>query len=111
MATGLLGKAALAADMYTAVAEIPDVHTINIRVINRSMQDAVTICLAICPETWVPGTAPADADYIEPVNLTLPPGGVLEDTGLLVSPGEKIVAFASAATVTVRVHGVFEEVA
>jgi len=110
MATGLIGKAALAANTYTAVAETSDAHTINIRVVNRDMQNEVAICLALCPATWESG-APDEADYIEPVNLILPPGGVLEDTGLITSPGEQVVAFSSTSTVTVRVHGVLEEVA
>ena len=102
---GLLGKAALVAAAYTAVASNgASAQTINIRVVNRDQLNAVTIRLAICPGSWAAG-APDNADYIEPPDLVIPAGGVLEDFGIAISANEKVVAFASAATVTVRIHG------
>ena len=107
MATGLLGKAALAATTYTAVATVTagKTATANIRLVNRDTVNALTIRLAICPPGYTAPAVPALADYIEPLDLVLPAGGVLEETAIVMSSGEVVVAYASAATVTVRVHG------
>ncbi|MDD5175754.1 MAG: hypothetical protein PHQ05_04955 [Sterolibacterium sp.] len=110
MAKGLLGKAALAAAAYTSVYSVTNGKTAmaNIRLVNRDQINAVTVRLAICPSNYVAPAAPANADYIEPVDLVLPAGGVIEETGMAMSSQEKVVVFSSAASVTVRVHG-FEE--
>ncbi|MBS1186673.1 MAG: hypothetical protein H6R04_691 [Burkholderiaceae bacterium] len=103
---GLLGKKALAADIYETVAINGDkVKTVNIRLINRDLVKAVSIVLAICPPTYVDGDAPADEDHYEPPGVTVLRGGGVENTAVALSPGEKVVARASAACVTVRVHG------
>lgn len=104
MASGKLGKAALAAaadtDLYTVPAGT--VATANINLCNRTTS-AVTVRLAIR------SAALADADYIE-YDAALPANGVLERTGIALSAGETITVRASAAGVSARVHG-FEEVA
>lgn len=106
MPSGLLGKAALGAAAYTSVYTVPSgkVTTANIRLMNRDQINSVTVRLAICPATWTSG-APANADYIEPPDLVIPAGGFLEETAMVMSAGEQVVAFASAASVTARVHG------
>lgn len=102
---GLLGKASLAATTYTVVATNgASVGTVNIRVVNRDLVNQIALTLAICPSSYTSG-APAAADFIEPPALLIPAGGVLEETGMVIDPGEKIVAYASAASVTVRVFG------
>lgn len=102
---GLLGKAALAAAAYTEVATNgAAAKTVNIRMINRDQINSVTVRLAICPNSYAAG-APDAADYIEPPDLAIQAGGVLEETAIVLDPGEKVVAFASAASVTIRVHG------
>lgn len=105
MASGLIGKAALAAAVYTGVATAAAVTTVNIRLVNRDVAAGVTVRLAVVPAGWAPGAAPADADYIEPIDLEVPAGGVLEETGMVLSAGETVVAWASAGSVTVRVFG------
>ncbi len=104
MASGKLGKAALAAaadtDLYTVPAGT--VATANINLCNRTSA-AVTVRLAIR------SAALADADYIE-YDAALPANGVLERTGIALSAGETITVRASAAGVSARAHG-FEEVA
>jgi hypothetical protein len=101
---GKLGTAAPPAATYTTLATIPKDMTINIRGVNRDQINAVTIRLAISPAATAPA-APAVADYIEPLDLVLPAGGVLEETGIAVSQGEVVTVFNSAATVTWRAHG------
>lgn len=102
---GLLGKAALAAATYTVVATNgANAQTVNIRMINRDQINSITVRLAICPSGYVNG-APSNADYIEPPDLVIPAGGILEETAIVLDPQEKVVAFSSAATATIRVHG------
>lgn len=107
MATGLLGKAAPAANTWTAVYTVTAAKTAtaNIRVVNRDLVNSITLRLAICPPGYTAPAAPASADYIEPVDLVLPAGGVLEESGMAMSAGEVVSVFGSAATYTVRVHG------
>ena len=110
MANGLLGKAALAAATYTQVGQVPSGQsgTVNIRVVNRSTSASTSIRLAVVPSSWVSG-APGDADYIEPVDMILGPGGVLEDTAIAVSSMEQVVAYASTANITVRTFGYLKQ--
>src|SRR5471032_1128521 len=107
MATGLLGKAPLAATTYTAIYSVTagKTATANIRVVNRDMVNSVTVRLAICPPGYVAPAVPGAADWIEPLDLPLIAGGVLEETAIAMSAGEVLVAYSSAASVTVRVHG------
>jgi len=102
--SGLIGKAALAASTYTAVATVATEKTLNIRVVNRDPINTAAMRLAICPSAYTAPTAPANADYIRPVDFILSAGEVIEETGMAVSTGEVVVAYASAAIVTVRVH-------
>lgn len=107
MANGLLGKAALAATTFTTVAQVtPGLSgTVNIRLVNRSSTVGMVVQLAVCPSGYVDGAVPANADFIEPVNVELPPSGVLEETAFAVSSGEKIVAYSSTGNLTARVFG------
>jgi len=107
MATGLLGKQALAASTYTAVATVSvgKTATVNIRVINRDLVNTATIRLAICPSGYTAPSVPANADYIEPVDIILQGGEVVEEIGMVMSVGEVVVAYANTAAITVRVHG------
>ncbi|MGE4402861.1 MAG: hypothetical protein AB7F61_14395 [Desulfobulbus sp.] len=104
MASGVLGKAALAADIDTSVYTVPagKVATVNVNMVNRG-SDPVTVRLSI-------GAAvPMAADYIE-YEVALPANGVLERAGMVMASAEVLVARASADTVSVRAYG-FEEVA
>lgn len=106
MANGLLGKAALAASTYTQVGQVPagQSGTVNIRIVNRDLINPAPIRLAIVPSTWVAG-APGNDDYIEPVDLVIPPSGVLEETAMAIGSLEQVVAYSSSASVTVRTFG------
>lgn len=107
MANGLLGKAALPAATYTPVYTCPvgKVASGSIRLLNRDLINSVTIRLAICPPGYVAPATPADADWFEPPDLVVSAGGGIDDSAVVMGPGEVLVAFASAATVTVRMHG------
>ena len=105
MTQGLLGKATLAASTYTSVAQAAGIQTINIRVVNRDKANGTTLRLAICPAGWVAGAAPAPEDYIETMDMDIPGGGVLEEIGVAISNGERVVAFSPSSSMTVRVFG------
>ena len=105
MAIGYLGKTKLAASTNTAVYSVPagKFTTANVAMCNIGDASA-KIRLAI-----VDGAAAdlADEDYIE-YGVDIPSGGVLERTGLTLSAGETVVAWADKNTIVVRVHG-YEE--
>ena len=105
MAIGYLGKTKLAASTNTAVYSVPagKFTTANVAMCNIGNASA-KIRLAI-----VDGAAAdlADEDYIE-YGVDIPAGGVLERTGLTLSAGETVVAWADKNTIVVRVHG-YEE--
>lgn len=106
MASGKLGNASLTATTNTIIYTVPalQVATLNINMVNRTSA-AITVKLAISANA-----SPVVAEYIE-YDISIPAnGGVLERSGLVVGAGENIVAYASAAGISVRVHG-FEEVA
>ncbi|MTK12716.1 MAG: hypothetical protein F8N39_11705 [Clostridiaceae bacterium] len=107
MSQGLLGKMSLPAQTYSAVYTVTagKTSTANIRLVNTSMLTAATIRLAICPPGYVAPAVPGDGDWIEPIDLPLPSGGVLEEQAMALSGGETVVVFTSAAGVVARVHG------
>jgi hypothetical protein len=99
MASGLLGKADLAAAtdtlLFTAGATP---QTFNVRFANRNAA-AVKVRVAIGT-----GGAPAAADYVD-YDVAVQALGILEDTGLVASSGEKVWARSDTANVSVRAHG------
>jgi len=100
--SGRLGTADLEADTNTDVYTVPAnaIATVNINVCNRTA-NTVTASIALHDGVLT------EADYLE-CDAPIPAHGVLERTGLVMSAGETIVTCASAAGVSVRVHG-FEE--
>lgn len=104
MASGKLGVANLAAGADTLIYTVPAsaIATVNIRMANRN-SSSVKIRVAIGT-----GASPAAADYID-YDVTIPANGILEDTGIVCSAGEKIWVRSDISNVTVRIHG-FEEV-
>lgn len=102
--SGLLGKAALAADTDTLIYTVPadTVTTLSVLIVNRGT-DAAKFRVAITDQV-----SPVDADYIE-FDAVLPPtGGVFERTGLVCSAGEKVYVRSSSADCSVRLNG-FEQ--
>lgn len=103
-ASGCMGSAALAAAASTDLYTVPPdtVATVNVNLCNRTTT-AIKVRIAIR------NGALSDAHYIE-YDTSIPANGVLERTGMAMSSGETIMAYAAAAGISVRVHG-FEEVA
>ncbi len=100
MPSGNLGSADLAAGADTLLYTVPagKVTTLNVRFANRNAVDVV-VRLAIGM-----GAGPAATDYLSFDSL-LRANGIVEDTGIVVSAGEKVWVRSSAASVSVRVHG------
>ena len=102
MASGTLGAAVIAANTDTKVYTCPSgAASINFNVVNRTQGEAV-VNVAITQ-----AALPADADYIE-YGVTIPGGGILERSALVVGAGDQLFVRASVAGCTVRVYG-FEE--
>jgi hypothetical protein len=105
MASGILGQSAPAAATNTSVYTVPGSGTsravFNVSMVNTSGAP-VAVRLAVAG-TGTPGIA----EYIE-YDTILPGNGVLERGGLVAQTGENVVAYVSAATVSVSVYG-YEE--
>lgn len=103
MASGKLGSADLAATVNTLLYTVPEavVSTINVRFVNRNPV-AVKVRLAIGA-----GPDPAVEDYLS-YDQIVQPCGIIEDTGIACSAGEKVWAYSDTANISVRAHG-FEE--
>ena len=103
MASGRLGKADLAATTNTTIYTAPAglVSTLNVCICNRN-STAITVRLAIAA-----AASPANSEWIE-YDVAVPANGVLERGGLVMSPGELLVAYSSASGVSVRAHGLEE---
>lgn len=99
MASGKLGSADLAAatDTLLFTAGVTP-QTFNVRFANRNAT-AVKVRVAIGT-----GASPAAADYVD-YDVTVQPNGIIEDTGLVASSGEKVWARSDTANVSVRAHG------
>jgi hypothetical protein len=99
MATGKLGSADLAAttDTLLFTADVTP-QTFNVRFANRNTS-AVKVRVAIGT-----GGAPAVTDYVD-YDVTVQALGILEDTGLVASSGEKVWVRSDTANVSVRAHG------
>ena len=103
MASGTLGQSAPAATTNTTVYTVPagKIATFNVGFVNRG-GSPVTVRLAVAAT----GT-PSDAEWLE-YDAVIGPTQVLERTGLVASAAKNVVAYVSAATVSVNVFG-FEE--
>lgn len=99
MASGKLGSANLDAAADTLLFTADDLQTFNVRFANRN-STAVKVCVAIGT-----GAIPADTDFVD-YNVTVQANGILEDTGLVCSTGEKIWVCSDTANVSVRAHGI-----
>lgn len=99
MASGKLGSADLAANTYTLIftANVTP-QTFNVRFANRN-SIPVKVRLAIGA-----GVSPALGDYVD-YDINISGYGIMEDTGLVASSGEKIWAWSDSANVSVRAHG------
>lgn len=99
MSTGKLGSVDLLANTDTVIATTDEPMVVNVRLVNRgSSSAAVRVAIGT-------GLAPTAADYIE-YDAALRPNGVLENSGLALSVGEKIWVRSDVAAVSARAHGI-----
>lgn len=105
MASGILGQSAPAAATNTTVYTVPGAGTSR-AVFNVSMVNTSGAPVAVRLAVAGTGT-PSIAEYFE-YDTILPGNGVLERGGLVAQTGENVVAYVSAATVSVSVYG-YEE--
>jgi hypothetical protein len=101
MPTGRLGNADMSATTNTTVYTCPaDTFTVaTVSICNRNAT-AVTVRVAIAG-----AATPVNSEFIE-FDSTIPAGGVLERTGLVLDAGRLIVVRTSAANVSVVVMGI-----
>lgn len=101
MASGRIGKANLTAatntTVYTTPASTFTVATVSF--CNRGNQ-AIAVRLAVADSA-----TPDDAEYVE-YETEILSHGVLERTGLVLAAAQKLVAYSSAANVSVVVTGI-----
>ena len=102
MASGKLGSAAPAATTNTVIYTVPvdKYAVVSISVLNRSATACNEVRIAVGANT-----NPSTMDFLE-YNVSLPPTGVVERSGVVMSTGEKVVVYAQNATASVRVHGI-----
>lgn len=99
--SGKYGSATLVANTDTLLHPgVPagEVHTCTVRLANRGTA-AVKVRIAVGS-----GAAPTDADYVV-YNESVRAGGVLNDSGIVLSAGEKVWVWTDTATVSARCHG------
>lgn len=102
MAAGNLGKSVVSIGTYTKVYEVPSTvafATIGISIVNNGVVDS-RVKIAISNND-----NPNVEDFIENTILKSE-GGILERTGMMVSPGEKILITCDAGIIVSRVYGI-----
>jgi len=101
MASGRLGTANLTAATNTSVYTVPaDTFTVaTVSICNRGNQ-AITVQMAVADSA-----TPNASEYIEYETEVLS-HGVLERTGVVMSAGQILVVYASAANVSAVVMGI-----
>jgi len=106
MASGKFWSGTLPAnsDQDTGVVAVNNTRTVSICLVNRDASIGAKVRIAIGVNT-----SASNGDYIE-YDTSLPPNGILERTGLVIGPGERVILRSDTANVTGRIHG-FEEVA
>lgn len=101
MASGILGSADLAATTNTTLYTVPattfTVATVSI--CNRG-PSSVLVRLSLSATA-----SPAANEYIE-YDITIPPKGVIERTGLVLDAAKLIVVYSSAASVSAVAFGI-----
>ena len=101
MANGRLAGVDMPAGTYTQIYEAPadTFAVVTVSICNRgSTSSDIRLTLS---ESFPPG----DADYLE-FDTELLPKGVLERTGIVVAPGQKISGRSSATNVSFVVYGI-----
>lgn len=107
MQAGNLGTATLAPNtyttLYTAPAEGINSVAININAVNRDAVTTAKVRLALGTNA-----TPLASEFFE-YDAQVPAGGILERSAIVLSPGEKVIAYTDGNNITVRVHGYEEQ--
>jgi hypothetical protein len=102
MASGVYGKADLAATTWTEIAAAPTsgVKVTSVSICNRGAGE-VTIRLAIAADV----SSVDDSSYIE-YDVKVPGNGVLERSGIVLSATNGLMAYASGTGISAVAYGV-----
>ena len=105
MPSGKIASANLEAGSITSVYTVPNgqLTACTVSLGNRNALEA-TVRLALADTE-----TPDDADWIE-YDVRVARNGVLERSGLMLSAGQRVVAYSDLANVSVVVYGVEEAV-
>ena len=100
MASGILGQSAPSATTNTTVYTVPanTYSVVNVSILNRGTA-AATVRLAVAAS----GT-PGNAEYLE-YDVSVPPNGVLERTGIAINATKNVVVYASTGDTSCSVYG------
>jgi hypothetical protein len=100
MASGILGQASPAATTNTTVYTVPASTTASftVNICNRDTS-SITARIAIASTA-----TPSNAEWIE-YDVSIPPNGVLERSGIVAQAAERVVVYVSAATASINVYG------
>jgi hypothetical protein len=109
------GKQILNAGIYTIVYTCPSTQgvisaTLNARVVVHDLTRSHKIRMAVVGVGFVQGTnAPSNDAWIQPLDIAVGSSGVtsgvIEDTSIILSPGESIVMYSDIGDANGRVHG------
>ena len=101
MASGILGQSAPSATTNTSVYTVPasTLAVVNVMIINRSAANPADVRIALAAS----GT-PNNEEYIE-YDVSVPPKGVLERTGMALQASKQVVVYTSTADTSVTVTG------
>lgn len=101
MASGILGQSAPSANTNTSVYTVPSstLAVVNVMIINRSASNPVNVRIALAGSG-----SPNTTEWIE-YDVTCPPKGVVERTGMALQAGKQVVVYNSTADTSVTVTG------
>ena len=101
MASGILGQSAPSANTNTSVYTVPSstLSVVNVMVINRSASNPVDVRIALAGSG-----SPNTNEWIE-YDVTVPPKGVVERTGMALQAGKQVIVYNSTADTSVTVTG------
>jgi len=108
------GNKNLVAGVYNVVYAAPSgciSATVNARIVSHDLTQNISCTMYIVPNGYIVGSSvvPNDNTLISPKNVVLGPNGVasgiMEDTSIVLAPGETLVVYTDIGFSTSRVHG------
>lgn len=101
MASGILGTADLVAATNTTLYTVP-ASTFTVATVSICNRGSAPVLVRIALSATA---TPANSEYIE-YNITIPPSGVVERTGLVLNATKNIVVYSNTASVSAVVFGI-----